>query len=616
LKRGRRHARAVGAPAPSRAEALSEGLVWVMVLAVPFLISATGQDPFRLPKLVIGEWIGLASLVPLAFRLRSAGEISMDRILRWPALAALVPLLAVASAGLVWSAHPRSVATALADLAIGVVLVVGWSAGLAPHRLRRLTIGALVVPAPILALLAGLQAHGVHFLEFARAAHTTRLGVTSLAGNPNDLAGFLAMAGVAAAVVAGAPRQGRQGRARRWAALASLAASLYGLAATGTLTALGALGAGLVVAALVLAPTWRTRGLLLAGAAVALSAVLVSPPVRPRVQERIWVLRSGRVNHALTGRLDGWRAAVWMLGEHPVVGVGHGAYEAEFGNAKLALLARGVPFYPRHVFPMFVNAHNDLLEAAAEWGLLGLAALAWAVARLVACARRVGDLAGGGGRAASALAWGSLTAIAVLAMAHFPLRLALTAFPALVLFAWIFAAGRVEAPVRRPSGGPSGKALFWVVLPLTLLALVAQGDRVRDRLRASRILKGVQMVTSRGLEMGGLPAPLLWAHVRLLGEAEELAPGSPSVPIAQGGQYLLLKRPEEAERSFRRALARGSRPEAWFGLGQAQWAAGERDAARDSFLRAVALNPRMRRDLPPIPGLERPEARRPAGAGR
>jgi cytochrome c-type biogenesis protein CcmH/NrfG len=71
------------------------------------------------------------------------------------------------------------------------------------------------------------------------------------------------------------------------------------------------------------------------------------------------------------------------------------------------------------------------------------------------------------------------------------------------------------------------------------------------------------------------------------------------VPVARGGQYLFfLARPEEAELSYREALRLEPHPEAYMGLGKAQWMAGRRDEAGQSFTAAVRLQPLLARELP------------------
>ena len=119
---------------------------------------------------------------------------------------------------------------------------------------------------------------------------------------------------------------------------------------------------------------------------------------------RVEQVASGDWNSVLTGRLDGWRAAVWMLGEHPFTGVGMGAYRTEFIPAKTALLRRGVAVFDEQVNIVFANAHNELLEVAAETG------------------------------------WPGLAGFGVLALANFPFRIAVALWPACLFLAWVFAA--------------------------------------------------------------------------------------------------------------------------------------------------------------------------------
>ena len=163
--------------------------------------------------------------------------------------------------------------------------------------------------------------------------------------------------------------------------------------------------------------------------------VLAVGPLRQRVAAKLGQARQGDWNQVITGRLDGWRAAAWMLREHPWTGVGHGAFRPEFVTAKLALLDRGVQFDAQLIQPVFANAHDEYLEAGADWGIPGLLALGWALWVLAGAvrARRPGS----GGRA---LAVAGAVALAVLALAYFPFRIALIGYPALLFLAWVLRA--------------------------------------------------------------------------------------------------------------------------------------------------------------------------------
>ena len=337
------------------AEGWAEALLWVVILLPPLLLPAFAKEAFRLPKLLASEWLGLASLLPLAFRLRAVDRVSWrdfagrrdhadhaDRC-RVPALVAVAPLLAVALLGLVTSRHPFHLHEALADLSIGAACLVGWSAGLSRERLERLLAG-LLVPATLLALLGILQFHGLYRpFQFEGTARAGRLAVTSLAGNPGDLAAYLVLPCLVAQWILVRERRGRRRGPVLAAVAAALAICLYALAVTQTISALAAVALGSLVLWVCLAPRRLLLPAAAAGLGVAALLVLAVPPLRGRVVEKAGRLAQGDWNSFLTGRLDGWRTAAWMLGQHPLAGVGQGGFEAEFIPAKLALLDRRHP---------------------------------------------------------------------------------------------------------------------------------------------------------------------------------------------------------------------------------------------------------------------------------
>ena len=75
---------------------------------------------------------------------RGSERVAPRAALRLPRLRAALPLLLVAASSFVTTAHPAHVADALADLAIGVAVLVGWSIGFDAATLRRLLDAALV----------------------------------------------------------------------------------------------------------------------------------------------------------------------------------------------------------------------------------------------------------------------------------------------------------------------------------------------------------------------------------------------------------------------------------------------------------------------------------------
>jgi hypothetical protein len=468
------------------AERLALLALWALVLVTPLYFAPSAKDAFRLPKLMLAEWLAVASLAPLAWALRRVERVGWRDLWRLPALRATLPLAAIATAGLAFTAHPLHVREALADLWIGAACLVVWSAALPAGRLERL-LGGLLWPAVALAAIGILQFHGVQPLPLARHLGPSRHNVTSTAGNPGDLAAFLVLPCLVAqwrlARGAGTPgtaareRVGRPGGGWGWPA-AALAVCAYAIAVTQTFAALLALVLGSVTlwAGARRRDAARWRRLALAAAAVAVlaaGAVAGLPALRARVLEKVTLVRQGDWNAVLTGRLDGWRAALWMLGRHPWAGVGHGAYRAEFAPAKLALVEGGVAFLSGQQ-QHFANAHDEPLEVAADCGVPGLLALAWALA-VLAMAVRTRALpprpeAGSGGSSAedsrrrersevrgggSAARWprhadgafvaGGLVALGLLSLVDFPFRIALVAFPALLFLAWVLRPAAAEA---------------------------------------------------------------------------------------------------------------------------------------------------------------------------
>jgi O-antigen ligase len=430
---------------------LGELLLWLLVLLPPLFFWGQAKEGFRLPKLLLAEWLGLASLLFFAWKLRAVGRFGWRDLWGQPVVRALAPLLAVATATLATTRHPVHAREGLIELWIGAACLAGWSLALPAARLRRFLDG-LLLPAFVLAGLAILQAHDLwEFFRFADRDERHRLGITSLAGNPLDLGAYL----VLPCLVAQAALAGRR-KHRVWWALA-LAVCLYALIATQGLTPIAAVVAASGVLWALILP--RRRALLLLGAGSALAGILIVAvaPVRERVADKWRDVLSGNFNSLLTGRLDGWRAAGWMFRQRPLAGVGHGAYRASYAEARLALVEQGVEFYRSQQTPVFANAHNEYLEVAAQWGLPGIAALGWGLwvlagqtARRGGSERRTGAKHGPGASAAArsdrALAWAGLAAAAVLALTYFPFRAAVVAYPLLLFLAWVFRRAAEEAP--------------------------------------------------------------------------------------------------------------------------------------------------------------------------
>lgn len=146
---------------------------------------------------------------------------------------------------------------------------------------------------------------------------------------------------------------------------------------------------------------------------------------------------------------------------------------------------------------------------------------------------------------------------------------------------------------RRP-----GRALPWLLAGALAVALVYQTGRAMDRLRVSKALRVVEVMSDRMARTGQASRPLVSGHFQILEDARRRDPAEVGVLVALGGQYALLGRAEPAIDAYRAALALEERPEIWLNLGQVHLAAGREEEAREAFAKAVALAPHLRGRVP------------------
>jgi len=130
------------------------------------------------------------------------------------------------------------------------------------------------------------------------------------------------------------------------------------------------------------------------------------------------------------------------------------------------------------------------------------------------------------------------------------------------------------------------------------LVLLLYGWSAAGRLRASRILLRVERTTIGFAASQSIPRAVLASNIRLLREAMPLDPLEVGLPVALGGQYLLLDRSEAAIAAYQVALELEQRPEIFLNLGRAYALAGDQAAARASFHDAVQLAPRLLAQVP------------------
>lgn len=606
----------------------------LLLLVPPFVFLRGIADSFRLPKLVLSGSLALLAVAFLCLRLRrSQGTEGAPthgiRSLSWtsPAVLLITPLLVVSVVGLWTSEHAGLVARTLPWLAAGCAFLLA-----ATHLLResdrRRALHLMVWPAAILAAIGLLQALGLwQPMEFQRQVGT-RLATTSLAGGAFDLSAYIVLPLLLAQERIWS-RRGRPwldgGRLAWLLAIGLLGGALLATQTLGSILAalIGSLAFWLYLAWRGDLPRKRLGIVFGAGLALVVVAVLAVTPVRERVAQKMRQIERGDVNVFLTGRVDGWRAALWMAEEHPVTGVGTGAFRAEFGDARLALQDQGVEFFAGHRQPYFINAHNEVLEAMAEWGWPGLAVVLWIVWIVGRRVRWSSDEPGGDdarGTSWDGFVTAALVAVVVVSLTNFPWRLGLIAFPWLLVVASVLSrrpestddpqADAEHADTEHRETRWSAKTVAAVLAVVSLAAALWLFDAGKDRVGCQRLVQSTESLALEGARRGGLPNKARELGLDLLRRAEVLDPAEVSVFITRGGLFMVGGRMESAERSYRQALEMENRSEVWINLARLHLAAGDRELALDAARMAQRLDSRVARKMPEFPELAMSEDRK------
>ena len=281
---------------------------------------------------------------------------------------------------------------------------------------------------------------------------------------------------------------------------------------------------------------------------------------------------------ALRTRLGFWRRTLRMIEDAPLLGVGPGNWPviypryAEPGATRDGALS--MTLAPR-------QAHNDLLERAAETGLLGLGALLFLGAAVVHSTRArlnalraQADDAG----AVTAGAAGALVALAGLSLASFPLEMPGTLALAGLALGFVV----VPDPSRVASARP---AWIWPVVALATTLVVCLSIRIERRARGSYW----HAVAERALHRDGGTAG---AQVALaaLARAREATPGSFITLLRIAQMQLRMRQPALAEAAAKDALElEPYSVNACGALATANRVAGHLDDARDAADRALAI---------------------------
>jgi O-antigen ligase len=333
-----------------------------------------------------------------------------------------------------------------------------------------------------------------------------------------------------------------------WIVLAHLASRSRG--------GLVALGAGLLAFPLLLAGRFSLRraGLALAGAAAILAAAFWALPASTR--ERFTAATS---DGSAPYRLRLFAASLRLAAAHPLVGSGLGT----FADAVTAHRTGDGAVRATH-------AESDVLEIAAEGGLLGVAALLLAVRGVAAAARR---RPGSSALAAGALA--AAVALAVHSLVDFNLRVPATA----LAFAACLAVASAERP-GLPGSPPVARAAIAAGLAALGLAAGTAGVAAAERARAGRLSDPLARVSAltRALAWNPLAVGIRRDRARALVQAA-------SGPLRDA-------RLDRAAEDYRLVLEGRPRwAEAWYERAWVELARGDPDSARRAAVRAGELDP-------------------------
>lgn len=566
------------------------GLVFSLALSF-FLWLADSPEQMRDGKLAFQAAGAAAALLGLALMARRRNPLPSLRELPPITRAGLAALAVALLFALVSAVANRSHVDPLTSVAVLSPLALAVAGASSPGAAAaRRVFGSLMAVGAATGLMAAAQ----RFLGVLRIIRMDtpepRFHAAALIGNPGDVGAVL----VAPAVLLWTGLTSATGLRLRLLYGAGLGAALVGLGATEAIAPLGAFAVAVLLHTFL---DLRRRWPAFVGAALLLVAAAAGTGAGGRILTKLEQLRSGEVGTASTQRDIGVLAAVEMIRARPLLGVGPGAFENAFVPARLRAEERvGRRFRHDSGFAHFENAHNEVLTLAAENGLpaaaLSLVSLGIVAAGLLMASLRRADPGATGGFPPDSLL-ALLASLAVLSMASFPLRLALSAGPA----AYAFGLG-VRTAWRPAERELAGARRLAVALGL-VAALLVGGAAVR--------LSAVSLQADGELRLQATPAfqgaarsELNDSARRQLRRALALRPMSPTCWIALGSTYRIDEDWENAFLAYARSLSIEERAETDFNLGLVVLAGSHPEKATAFFRRSVWILPALTKMLPPL----------------
>jgi uncharacterized membrane protein len=364
---------------PARVDWVREQAVRSLViagaLAIPLVFLRDPHDMFRMPKAIALRAEAILLVVAALAAILLGGSIPR---VRWRDPFIALPLIALAITALLTltstntllsvSALGSAVATAVVFFATVFAARAGWIVIVVPFAAAMLNALLMIAEETKLWMPFGVRPDALHHLQ-----------CDALIGNPNEVGSFLGAAALACLAMIVASEQ-------RFSARNVIMTTVIGagLIASQTLTAFIAFTAAAF--AMFALKSWKNA--LRAGiAAIVIGVALVAlyAPLRLRATRVAAWWKAGDYNSLSTDRLTPFLSASSMFADHPLTGVGPGAFSWHYYDYKLRAEQRH-PFL-RQAYNRGVNfgeVHNDHLQVLAEGGAIGyaaflalLGALAW-----------------------------------------------------------------------------------------------------------------------------------------------------------------------------------------------------------------------------------------------
>ncbi len=367
-----------------------EILLWILLLFTPLLINVTNVDAYRTVQATFAS--GLSALAVGAWAIGVTLSRRWRDVTRMPLLLPLGVFAAWALMTATRSTAPGMSLLSWINLVLysGVFLAIADLVSRRPDARGRL-LTALLIPFALNALGGLMQYHRFDFLGAARSLGLSgaplnyvagldapaKLGsAAGMLGNQNVLGDYLVVllpVAFALAVL----------NLKSWKVLPYAGTALLGaIALVDSLTRgawVGTAVAGLVFAAIALAYGWRRLRQLGRKALIALGLVVVLGGGGALVAAETMDMGLGRALSKLQNtnatdrtvqmRLNAWDVAKLMADESPVMGQGLGAYKIQYFSFLAKKFAtEPVPDMMQH---RYVQAHNDLIQLAAETGYVG-----------------------------------------------------------------------------------------------------------------------------------------------------------------------------------------------------------------------------------------------------